>query len=113
MAAALPRAAAHIAIRFYQLTLSALVGRQCRHWPTCSEYVDTAIGWHGLWIGGWMGLARLCRCHPWGTSGFDPVPEVTQAGARWYAPWRYGFWKRIPPRAATLRTEGTTSLYIG
>ncbi len=85
------RSLAHVAIRFYQLTFSALVGRQCRHLPTCSDYTDEAISRHGLWAGGWMGAARICRCHPFGTSGFDPVPAMPSA-ARWYAPWRYGVW---------------------
>jgi uncharacterized protein len=71
----LPRRAAHYAIRAYQLTLSAFVGRQCRHEPSCSAYMDEAIERHGLWAGGQLGLARVCRCHPWGTSGYDPVPE--------------------------------------
>lgn len=72
---ALPRRAAHYLIRAYQLTLSALIGRQCRHVPSCSAYMDEAIERHGLWAGGLLGLARVCRCHPWGTSGYDPVPE--------------------------------------
>ncbi|MDE2016192.1 MAG: membrane protein insertion efficiency factor YidD [Hyphomicrobiales bacterium] len=86
------RRAAHWAIRFYQLTLSALVGRQCRHLPTCSEYADLAIQKHGLWAGGWMGLARILRCRPGGTHGYDPPPEAVPARARWWTPWRYGRW---------------------
>ena len=93
--AALPRCAAHWAIRLYQLTLSGLVGRQCRHLPTCSSYADEAIARFGLWTGGWMALARMCRCHPWGSSGFDPVPETTSSDAHWYMPWRYGRWSRL------------------
>ncbi len=71
----LPRRGAHYAIRAYQLSLSAILGRQCRHEPSCSAYMDEAIAQHGVWTGGLLGLARLCRCHPWGTSGYDPVPE--------------------------------------
>lgn len=82
------------AIRLYQLTLSGLIGRQCRHLPTCSDYADEAIARHGLWPGGWMGAARICRCHPWGTAGLDPVPAKVPPAARWYAPWRYGLWRR-------------------
>lgn len=85
---------ARAAIRLYQLTLSGLIGRQCRHLPTCSDYADEAIARHGLWPGGWMGAARICRCHPWGTAGLDPVPATVPAAARWYAPWRYGLWRR-------------------
>jgi uncharacterized protein len=84
-----PRRAAHVAIRAYQLTLSAIAGTNCRHLPTCSAYMDEAIARHGLWAGGWLGFARVLRCHPWGTSGFDPVPEKLPDGARWYLPWTY------------------------
>ena len=79
-------------IRAYQLTLSSLFGRSCRHLPTCSEFADEAIDRHGLWAGLWMALARFGRCHPLGSDGFDPVPETLPAGARWYRPWRYGRW---------------------
>lgn len=85
--------AAHVLIRGYQLTLSSLIGRQCRHAPSCSEYTDEAIARHGFWPGGWMGLARICRCNPWGTAGFDPVPERAPAGASPLQPWRYGQWR--------------------
>jgi uncharacterized protein len=87
------RAAARGAIRAYQLTLSALAGSQCRHLPTCSVYMDEAIARHGLWAGGFMGLARLCRCHPLGTAGFDPAPLELPANANWLRPWRYGRWR--------------------
>ncbi|MCI0465935.1 MAG: membrane protein insertion efficiency factor YidD [Beijerinckiaceae bacterium] len=83
------RRAAHILIRGYQLTLSAIAGSHCRHLPTCSAYMDEAIMRYGLWAGGAMGLARLLRCHPWGTSGFDPVPKTLPKDARWWAPWSY------------------------
>jgi uncharacterized protein len=87
-----PRRAAHGLIRFYQLTLSALLGRQCRYLPTCSHYADEAIARHGLWAGGWMGAARFCRCNPWGGSGYDP-PPVERAADVWWRPWRYGRWR--------------------
>ncbi|WP_018698084.1 membrane protein insertion efficiency factor YidD [Amorphus coralli] len=81
------------AIRLYQLTLSPFIGRQCRYLPTCSHYADEAIGRHGFWAGGWMTLARLCRCQPFGASGFDPVPDrADHSGGRWYRPWDYGRW---------------------
>jgi hypothetical protein len=85
-----PRTAARLLIRTYQVTLSALIGRQCRFFPSCSEFADEAIERHGLWAGGWMGLARICRCHPWGGSGIDPVPERLPADTSWYRPWHYG-----------------------
>ena len=88
------RRAAHWAIRLYQVSVSGLIGRQCRHLPTCSDYADEAIARHGIWAGGWMGAARVCRCHPWGTAGLDPVPDAFPDGVRWYAPWRYGLWRR-------------------
>ncbi|MBK9081873.1 MAG: membrane protein insertion efficiency factor YidD [Rhizobiales bacterium] len=84
---------AHGAIRAYQLSLSALIGRQCRHMPSCSDYTDEAIRRHGVWPGSWMGLSRICRCQPWGTAGYDPVPETTPAGADALRPWRYGKWR--------------------
>jgi putative membrane protein insertion efficiency factor len=85
--------AAHAAIRFYQLTFSAVIGRQCRYLPSCSDYMDQAIKTHGVWAGGWMGTARLCRCHPWSASGFDPVAPSLPRASRWYKPWRYGIWR--------------------
>jgi putative membrane protein insertion efficiency factor len=89
------RRGAHYAIRGYQLTLSSLVGRQCRHLPSCSDYTDEAVQRHGLWAGGWMGLARICRCGPGGTSGLDFVPEAPPANATWYKPWAYGRWSGV------------------
>jgi putative membrane protein insertion efficiency factor len=91
--ARLPRLAGRGAVRAYQWTLSPLVGFHCRHLPTCSAYADEAIGRFGLWAGGWMALARLLRCHPWGTSGLDFVPAALPPNARWYMPWRYGRWR--------------------
>lgn len=88
-----PRLAGHALLRTYQLTISMLVGRWCRHMPTCSAYMDEAVMRHGLWAGGWMGLARLCRCHPYGTSGIDNPPLERPTGARWFLPWRFGSWR--------------------
>jgi uncharacterized protein len=62
-------------IRFYQLTLSSVMGRKCRYLPTCSEYASDAITKHGSGRGSLMAFARVCRCHPWGGHGFDPVPD--------------------------------------
>jgi putative membrane protein insertion efficiency factor len=72
-------------LKIYKLTLSPFLavltggpGTGCRFNPTCSEYLVQAIEAHGLLAGGWLGLKRLCRCHPWGGSGYDPVPERLQ-----------------------------------
>jgi uncharacterized protein len=89
----LGRGAAHVAIRAYQLTLSSLIGGRCRYLPTCSDYADEAIARHGVWAGGWIGLARICRCHPCGGAGYDPVPERLPPGGAWYRPWRFGRWR--------------------
>jgi putative membrane protein insertion efficiency factor len=80
-------------VRVYRYTLSPLVGFHCRHLPTCSDYADQALARHGLWAGGWMTMARLCRCHPFGTSGLDLIPESLPEKSRWYLPWRYGRWR--------------------
>jgi len=90
-------------VKVYRYTLSSLVGFECRHLPTCSEYAELAIDRFGLWAGGWMTLARLLRCHPWGTSGLDFVPESLPARARWYQPWRYGRWRGVNDRPGTPR----------
>jgi uncharacterized protein len=77
----------------YRYSLSMLIGRQCRHLPTCSEYSIDAIDRNGPWRGFWLALSRVSRCRPGGTSGFDPAPDI--AGERHpFAPWRYGRWRR-------------------
>jgi putative membrane protein insertion efficiency factor len=62
-------------VRFYQLAISPLLGSNCRHAPSCSQYTIEAIREWGPLKGGWMGAKRISRCHPWGTHGYDPVPK--------------------------------------
>ena len=59
----------------WRLLLGPLLGPRCRFLPTCSEYGLTAVKAHGPWRGGWLALRRIARCHPWGASGYDPVPD--------------------------------------
>ncbi len=80
-------------IFLYRVSFSAIAGRTCRYAPTCSEYADEAIQRHGLWAGGWMGFARICRCRPGGGEGFDPVPQQLRADASALTPWRYARWR--------------------
>jgi len=91
----LPRRAGRGLVLVYRCTLAPLIGPRCRHLPTCSDYAEQAIDRFGLWAGGWMTLARILRCHPWGTSGLDFVPAALPAGAHWWMPWRYGRWRGV------------------
>ena len=73
--------AAHVLalpIRAYRLILSPWVGQGCRFQPTCSAYALESLDRHGALKGGWLTVHRICRCNPWGGSGFDPVPPATE-----------------------------------
>lgn len=61
-------------IRGYQYFISPLFPSRCRFYPTCSEYAIEAIALHGSSKGGWLALKRISKCHPFGSSGYDPVP---------------------------------------
>ena len=61
-------------IRFYQRFISPYLPNSCRYTPTCSQYAVEALKKYGLFKGGWLALRRILRCHPWGGSGYDPVP---------------------------------------
>jgi len=63
-------------IRFYRLLISPMLGTNCRYHPSCSTYALEAIDRHGALRGGWLSVRRVCRCHPWGGHGYDPVPSV-------------------------------------
>ena len=61
-------------IIFYRYFISPLLGINCRFSPTCSEYAKDAITRHGALRGGRLTVKRILKCHPWGGSGYDPVP---------------------------------------
>ncbi len=73
-------AALRFLIRIYQIVVSPLFPAHCRYWPTCSVYAGQAVRKHGAVSGGWLAIRRLARCHPWGGSGYDPVPDTCSAG---------------------------------
>ena len=60
-------------IKIYQY-FSKFTPSVCRFTPTCSEYTKQAIIKYGVLKGGWLGVKRICRCHPWNPGGYDPVP---------------------------------------
>ena len=62
-------------VRGYQVLISPWLGSNCRHQPTCSAYMIEALREWGPFRGAWMGMKRIAQCHPWGTSGHDPVPS--------------------------------------
>jgi putative membrane protein insertion efficiency factor len=64
-------------VRFYRAAISPWTPAACRYDPTCSAYMLDALEMHGALRGSWIGLKRIMRCHPWGGSGYDPVPVPT------------------------------------
>ena len=68
-------------IKGYQSFLSPLLPPSCRYQPTCSQYTLESLKKHGLFKGGWLGVKRISKCHPWGGSGYDPVPKELDAEA--------------------------------
>ncbi len=61
-------------VYFYRACISPLTPPSCRYTPTCSQYMIEAVTKYGVFKGGWLGIKRILRCHPWGGSGYDPVP---------------------------------------
>lgn len=61
-------------VYFYRYCISPLTPASCRFTPTCSQYTIEAVKKHGPFKGGWLAIKRITRCHPWGGSGYDPVP---------------------------------------
>lgn len=66
-----------LAIRVYRYAISPMMAGHCRYFPSCSEYAQEAITRHGARRGIWLSTKRLCRCHPWGGHGYDPVPGTS------------------------------------
>ena len=64
-----------VLIRGYQLLISPLLGPTCRYYPSCSAYALEALRVHGAIKGTWLAARRVARCHPWGGSGIDNVPD--------------------------------------
>ena len=60
-------------INIYQKVISPWTPKSCRYYPTCSEYSRRAVLKYGALKGGWMGLKRILRCHPFHSGGYDPV----------------------------------------
>jgi len=63
-----------IPVYFYRYAISPLLRPSCRYTPTCSQYAVEAVMKHGIFKGGWLAVKRFLSCHPWGGSGYDPVP---------------------------------------
>jgi putative membrane protein insertion efficiency factor len=63
-----------ILIKIYQVLISPLIPPSCRFTPTCSQYALEALKKYGILKGSWLGFRRIIKCHPWGGSGYDPVP---------------------------------------
>jgi putative membrane protein insertion efficiency factor len=63
-----------IPIKFYQKVISPMFGSNCRFQPTCSAYSLEAVEKYGFFKGGYLAIKRIFSCHPWGKSGYNPVP---------------------------------------
>ena len=63
----------------YRYLISPLLGQNCRYYPSCSAYTKAAIQTHGAIHGSWLGLKRVCRCHPYHEGGYDPIPQPSES----------------------------------
>lgn len=84
----LPRNISLLFLRLYRAVISPLYGDVCRYYPSCSSYALQAVQQYGLVRGGWLGIRRIGRCHPWAAGGVDDVPQRVQQK---YAVTRLGF----------------------
>jgi hypothetical protein len=98
-----PKALAKALVHAYRWTLKPLIGHECRYLPTCSQFALEAIEVNGAWRGFWLSISRVSRCHPWGGSGLDPVPDIRRETHR-LAPWRYGRWRQRPTQVGETQT---------
>jgi len=71
----IPARAVVLLIKIYQKLISPALGQRCRFYPSCSHYCIDALNEHGMVHGLWLGIKRICKCHPLHPGGFDPVPK--------------------------------------
>ena len=69
-------------VRGYRMLISPFFGARCRYQPTCSAYAEESLARYGVAVGGWLAIKRIARCHPWGGSGYDPLPELPEQERR-------------------------------
>lgn len=93
-------------IKFYQWFVSPVLGHGCRFAPSCSEYALDAVSSHGAIRGSRLALVRILRCHPWGGSGYDPVPTPAPEPGRERP--RRGHHAQLPRRLSTGAAGGKT-----
>ena len=92
------RRAALLLLRAYKLLISPLFAGSCRYLPSCADYTSQAVERHGVAAGVWLGCRRLCRCHPFGSAGLDPVPAEH--------PWRRSGSSNPAQRGRSVITSG-------
>ncbi len=69
------RKALVLIVKLYRYAITPFFANNCRFYPTCSSYAETAISRHGALKGSWLATRRICRCHPWHPGGVDMVPD--------------------------------------